>query len=240
MTFNFNSKNKPQLWAYTHLWSPLLLLPSLKIWIWYNSCWIPSLQEVPSRHIRASNSSLPKFVSIPSSFCLVCFPFIWLASIFPSSYFLMNFSLQFRQDRSHVNTSFTIYNGIDLLFTDILENLPVPNISTNDPDWNKLHDSYFECLFAFAKSNLYDHGVLVLAHCASANVSSIVFNWAHTYDFYVAKDWFSMTNLDLKSPVVPYGVVSNYPSPSPILFCFSCHFFQFLRYCFSGSSVSTS
>ena len=140
----------------------------------------------------------------------------------------MNFSLQVGQGRSRVNTSSTIHKGIDLLFADIPENLPVPNISTDVPAWNKLHDSYYECLFAFAKSNLYDHGVLVLAHCASASVSRIIFDWAHTYDFYVAEDWFGMTDLDLQSPVVPSGVVNNYPSPSPYLFCFSFHFFRFL------------
>ena len=86
----------------------------------------------------------------------------------------------------------------------------------------------FECLFAFAKSNLYDHGVLVLVHCASASVSRMVFDWAHTYDFYMAEDWFGMADLDLPYPVDPFGLVSNYPSPSPFLFCFSFHFFRFL------------
>ena len=86
-----------------------------------------------------------------------------------------------------------------------------------DIDWDA---SYYECLFAFAKSNFYDHGVLVLAHCASASVSRSIFDWAHTYDFYVAEDWFGMNDLDLQSPVVPSGVVSNSPS-FPLSYCFS-------------------
>ena len=45
-----------------------------------------------------------------------------------------------------MNTSSTIHRGLDLLFADISENLPVPNISTDVPDWNKLHESYYECL----------------------------------------------------------------------------------------------
>ena len=53
------------------------------------------------------------------------------------------------------------------------------NISSDVPAWNKLHESYYEYLFAFAKSNLYDHGVLVLAHCASANVYLGVFLIGH-------------------------------------------------------------
>ena len=81
----------------------------------------------------------------------------------------------------------------------------MPNISTDVPDWNKLHVLYYECLFAFAKSNLYD--------CASANVSRIVYDWRHTYNFYVTEDWFGMNDLDLQSHVIPFGVVNNYPSP---------------------------
>ena len=164
----------------------------------------------------------------PISICLLCFPFIWLPYFFPSSCFLIIFSLQVGQGRSRVNTSSPAHNGIDLLFADIPENLPVPNISTDVPDWNKLHDSYYECLFAFAKSNLYDHGVLVIVHCASASVSRLIFYWAHTYDFYVAEDWFGMADLDLQSPVDPSGVVIPYPSPYPFLFCLSFRFFFFL------------
>ena len=113
-----------------------------------------------------------------------------------------------------MNTSSIIHKGINLLFADIPENLSVLNISTDVPDWNKLQESYYECLFAFVKSNLYDHDVFVLAQCASASVSRIVFDWAHTYDFYVAEDWFGMTDLDLQLLVVPSGVVCNFISYS--------------------------
>ena len=119
-----------------------------------------------------------------------------------------------------MNTSSTAHKGLDLLFTDIFKNLPVPNISTDVPAWNKLHESYYECFFAFAKSNLYDYGVLVLAHCASAGVSRIIFNWVHTYDLYITEDWFGMNDLDLQSLVVLSGVVSNFPSSTPLLYCF--------------------
>jgi hypothetical protein len=131
--------------------------------------------------------------------------------------------LQVGAGRSRVNTSTTIHKGLDLLFADIPENLPVPNISTDVPAWNKLHESYYECLFAFAKFNLYDHGVLVLAHCACASVSKSIIDWAHTYDFYLAEDWFGMNDLDLQSPFNPAGVVCNSPS-LPLSYCFSLHF----------------
>ena len=127
-----------------------------------------------------------------------------------------------------MNTSTSTYKGLDLLSADIPENLPVPNISTDVPSWNKLHESYYECFFAFAKSNLYDHGVLILAPCTSASLSKIVFDWTHTYDFYVAKDLFGMNVLDIQSPVVPSGVVSNSSSPTSLLYYFSFHFFRVL------------
>jgi hypothetical protein len=135
----------------------------------------------------------------------------------------MKFQLQVGAGRSRVNTSTTTHKGLDLLFADIPENLPVPNISTDVSTWNKLHESYYECLFAFAKSNLYDHGVLVLAHCASVSVSRSIFDWTHTYDFYVAENWFGMNDLDLQSPVVPSGVVSKSPS-LPLSYCLSFQF----------------
>ena len=171
---------------------------------------------------------LPAYTRIQEFIAKVCVffigihqtPFHLVCIFFPSSFFLMNFSLQAGEGRSRVNTSSTHHKGLDLLFADIPENLPVPNISTDVPDWNKLHDSYYECLFAFAKSNLYDHGVLVIVHCASASVSRLIFDWAHTYDFYVAEDWFGMADLDLQSPVDPSGVVRPYPSPNPFFFVF--------------------
>ena len=171
---------------------------------------------------------LPAYTRIQEFIAKVCVffigihqtPFHLVCIFFPSSFFLMNFSLQAGEGRSRVNTSSTHHKGLDLLFADIPENLPVPNVSTDVPDWNKLHDSYYECLFAFAKSNLYDHGVLVIVHCASASVSRLIFDWAHTYDFYVAEDWFGMADLDLQSPVDPSGVVRPYPSPNIFLFLF--------------------
>ena len=82
--------------------------------------------------------------------------------------------------------------------------------------------------FTFAISDLYDHGVLVLAHCASASVSRTCFDWAYTYDFYVAEDWFGMNDLDLQSPVVPSGVVSNSLSLPTLMYCVLFHFFRVL------------
>jgi hypothetical protein len=179
---------------------------------------------------EVAGGPLPAYTRIQEFIAKVCilafvnsqFYFLWFASFFPSC-FLMKFHLQVGVDRSPVNTSNRTHKGIDLLFADIPENLPVPNISTDVLAWNKLPESYDECLFVFAKSNLYDHGVFVLVHCASASVSRSIFDWAHTYDFYIAEDWFGMNDLDLQSPIVPSGVVNNSPS-LPLPYCYSFQF----------------
>src|ERR1700737_5558570 len=158
----------------------------------------PRIYPHPRVHCLCLYTSLRQFSIF---FPLVCFFFSFL---FSHEVLIAGWGRSF-----HVNTSTTTHKGLDLLFADIPESLPVPNISSYVPAWNKLHESYYECLFAFAKSNLYDHGVLVLAHCASASVSKTVFDGADTYDFYVTEDWFGMNDLDLQSPVVPFGVVST-------------------------------
>ena len=90
---------------------------------------------------------------------------------------------------------------------------------------------YFEVFFAFASANLHDDGVLVLAHVADPEVSRFIHNWAHTEEFYVAKDWFDMSDLDLQSPT----------NPSELVFSFRNHPFSFLPYffllCFPNSIV---
>ena len=53
----------------------------------------------------------------------------------------------------------------------------------------------------------------------------------HTLTTSTSPKWFSMNDLNLKSDVVPSGAVSNSPSLSPLLYCFSFHFFQVLRNC---------
>ena len=54
--------------------------------------------------------------------------------------------MQFRAGCSRVHTLSTTLKGLDLLFANILENLPVPNISNDVSAWNKLYESYYECL----------------------------------------------------------------------------------------------
>jgi hypothetical protein len=97
---------------------------------------------------KVAGGPLPAYTRIQEFIAKVClltlvisqFYFLWFAS-FLHSYFLMKFHLQVGAGRSRVNTSSSTHNGLDLLFADVPENLPVPNISTDVPAWNKLHDS---------------------------------------------------------------------------------------------------
>jgi hypothetical protein len=127
--------------------------------------------------------------------------------------FFSIYSFQVGAGRTRPNTKPKAHTGIDLLFADVPENLRVPGISSSSsdiPQWNKRSSTYFEVLFAFATANLHDDGVIVFAHSADPDVSREIYNWAHTEDFYVAEDWFGMSDLDLQSPINPAELVNQF------------------------------
>jgi len=188
-----------------------------------------------------AGSPLPAYTRIQDFIAKVRFAFFSIFFLF-YSLILLNYSIcfvsvlisffwQVGAGRTRVNNHSDVHKGLDLLFADIPENLPVPNISTDVPAWNKLPDSYFECLFAFANSNLHDDGVLVLVHCASPSFAKSIYDWANTYEFYIAEDWFGMNELDLQSPVVPTGVVL-YLIPPLLFFNIHIQFLFILGHCF--------
>jgi hypothetical protein len=101
----------------------------------------------------------------------------------------------------------------------------VPSISassSNVPHWDKHSSTYFEVLFAFANVNLHNDGVLVFAHAVDPEVSRSIHNWALTEEFYVAKDWFGISDLDLQSPT----------NPSKLIIPSRLHPFSFVFYFF--------
>ena len=77
---------------------------------------------------------------------------------------------------------------------------------------------YIEVLFAFANANLHDNGVIVFAHVVDLEVLRLIHNLAHTENFYVAKNWFGMSDLDLQFP-------SN---PSELVLLLGMHLFSFI------------
>ena len=136
----------------------------------------------------------------------------------------MNFSLQVGQGRSHVNTSSTIYKGIDLLFADIFR------CPTSPPMFLIGTSSMILTLSVFLHLQKLT-SMIMMSLCLPimwVQVFLGLFSIGHTYDFYVAEDWFGMTDLDLQSHVIPSGVVNNSSCPSSILFCFSFHLFRVL------------
>ncbi len=82
------ARGRPPSWIRVPpLRSRLPRLPSSKMWTWCNSCSIPRLQEVPSRHIRASKSSLPRFVCFPLALIILLSVWIVFFSFFMFSHF---------------------------------------------------------------------------------------------------------------------------------------------------------
>jgi hypothetical protein len=107
------------------------------------------------------------------------------------------------------------------------ENLIMLGISTSSRDiaaWNMRSKTYFDGLFQFAHANLYDEGVLVVTH-ASSDVPVAIENWTYSTDFYVADEWFGISEFDLQSPSNPLAVVRFF------FFIHLCFFvFSFLIY----------
>jgi hypothetical protein len=86
------ARGRPPSWIrLPPLLSRLTRFPSSKMWTWFNSCSIPRLPEVPSPHIRASKSSLPKFVS----FLFLIFLTRFLLVLFVFSFLLLSHEVLF-------------------------------------------------------------------------------------------------------------------------------------------------
>ena len=66
-----------------------------------------------------------------------------------------------------------------------------------------------------------DNDIIVFVHVAHLDISMLIYNCAHTEDFYVAEDWYSMNDIDLQSPAHPSILVVFFNS-HPFLFlpCF--------------------
>ena len=58
------------------------------------------------------------------------------------------------------------------------------------------------------EANLHDDGVLVLIHSNNPNVMKEIYDWAYTWAFNVAKDWWSLNELHLTSPIDPTELMS--------------------------------
>lgn len=97
-----------------------------------------------------------------------------------------------------------------MIISDILENLPVPGISTSVPDWNKRSVSYVENIFEMADDFLHDDGALVIIHCDDRDLMKDVVERADQYDMELLKDWWGINEHPLAHPRQPSATVSSY------------------------------
>lgn len=97
--------------------------------------------------------------------------------------------------------------GIDLIFADAPENLPVPGVSpTEIPSWNKREENYFDLLFCFADYHLTDIGTILLMHPKDRRIERILDARAPVYDFRLVRDWWGFNPLPMAS-VLPHQKV---------------------------------
>jgi hypothetical protein len=79
---------------------------------------------------------------------------------------------------------------LDLIFTDILEGLPVPGISdppSSIPAWNQESKEWLQPLFDFADEHLHDDGAIVLFHLFRMSTKSNILGYCKSYGFAIRK-----------------------------------------------------
>ena len=93
--------------------------------------------------------------------------------------------------------------GVDVIFIDCPENLPVPGISTtpNDvPKWNADPEAdALQSACAFAVEHLHDDGCIVIFHSFSVASRSDIAGACEVYDLKKKKDWLGMNRMHLTS-----------------------------------------
>jgi hypothetical protein len=93
--------------------------------------------------------------------------------------------------------------GVDLIFFDCPENLPVPGLSspsTKVPDWNAdVENEALQAAFQFAFKHLQDHGCMIVFHSWSADVRGDILGLCEAYRMVKKKEWWGMNRLHLTS-----------------------------------------
>lgn len=91
--------------------------------------------------------------------------------------------------------------GIDLIFADVPENLPVLGVSPNAvPVWNKRPQYYFESVFVFASYHLTDLGTILIMHPKDVKIDRILHDRASTYNFRIVREWWAYNPLPMVKP----------------------------------------
>jgi hypothetical protein len=95
--------------------------------------------------------------------------------------------------------------GVDVIFIDCPENLPVPGLSSpaNEvPKWNAdPEDEALQLACSFAAEHLQDDGCIIVFHSYSIRSRQNIAGVCQTYDLVKRKDWMGMNRMHLTSAI---------------------------------------
>lgn len=95
--------------------------------------------------------------------------------------------------------------GVDLVFIDCPENLPVPGVSSPPmkvPEWNADPEGEaINAALAFAAKHLQDDGCVIVFHSWSTEAKSNIAGVCEIYRMLVKKEWMGMNRMHLTSAV---------------------------------------
>ena len=95
--------------------------------------------------------------------------------------------------------------GVDVIFFDCPENLPVPGVSKPShivPTWNAdPDDEALQFMCSFAAEHLQDDGCIVLFHSYSRKSKENIAGVCEAYNLVQRKDWMGMNRIHLTSAI---------------------------------------
>ena len=85
---------------------------------------------------------------------------------------------------------------------DILENLPIPNMSnlpSSIPNWNQIHKDFLVSVFDFAGGHVHDDGVILFFLPNDLKLKATLQGYTEAYHFSVYQEWMRVNRLRLTS-----------------------------------------
>ena len=103
--------------------------------------------------------------------------------------------------------------GVDVIFTDFPENLPVPGLSKPPhvvPTWNADPDNEaLQLMCSSPAEHLHDDGCIVLFHSYSMKSNENIVGVCEAYNLVKKKDWMGMNRMHLTSAIDNAKTVSS-------------------------------
>jgi hypothetical protein len=94
------------------------------------------------------------------------------------------------------------HTSVDLMIVDILDDLPIPDLSsppTFVPKWNKRKKGFLEVVFDFANTHLHDNGAILLFFSDDLDVKVDLKGLMNAYGFLAFKEWMGVNWLYMTS-----------------------------------------